>query len=268
MAIEQRISEKLAAAQLSVKNTPAVPEPEQTRTAVPSCMGAMEEARTRMDLLQEFVRTMMVEGQDYGIVPGSRKPSLLKPGAEKLCDLFGFSKIVTILSRVENWDAPFLHYEVKVTLIHKSTGAIEAEGIGSCNSKEKKFLHQDTWTVANTLLKMAKKRALVDAVLSATRSSGLFTQDLEELDLRPQSRSISPATQEATPLSPEPKVTKPIRLATDPQLRKILALSGELNISREALSVLIQKRYRAKTSRELSLAAASDLIQYLVEQQK
>ena len=27
---------------------------------------------------------------------------------------------------------------------------------------------------------MAKKRALIDAVLSATRSSGLFTQDIED----------------------------------------------------------------------------------------
>lgn len=33
----------------------------------------------------------------------------------------------------------------------------------------------------NTVLKMAKKRAKVDAVIGATRSSGIFTQDLEEL---------------------------------------------------------------------------------------
>ena len=35
--------------------------------------------------------------------------------------------------------------------------------------------------VLNTVLKMAKKRALVDAVLSATGASDIFTQDLEEL---------------------------------------------------------------------------------------
>ena len=33
----------------------------------------------------------------------------------------------------------------------------------------------------HTMLKMAKKGTLVDAVLSATRSSDLFTQDMEDL---------------------------------------------------------------------------------------
>lgn len=35
--------------------------------------------------------------------------------------------------------------------------------------------------MVNTILKMSKKRSHVDATLSATRSSGLFTQDLEDL---------------------------------------------------------------------------------------
>ena len=33
----------------------------------------------------------------------------------------------------------------------------------------------------NTVLKMAKKRALVDAVLTATAASDIFTQDLEDI---------------------------------------------------------------------------------------
>jgi len=35
----------------------------------------------------------------------------------------------------------------------------------------------DPWDLANTLLKMARKRAYVDAILTATGTSGLFTQD-------------------------------------------------------------------------------------------
>lgn len=38
----------------------------------------------------------------------------------------------------------------------------------------------DMADVKNTVLKMAKKRAYVDAVISATRSSGIFTQDLDD----------------------------------------------------------------------------------------
>src|SRR5690606_28333663 len=39
----------------------------------------------------------------------------------------------------------------------------------------------EPWSLCNTVLKMAKKRALIDATLSATRSSGIFTQDVEDL---------------------------------------------------------------------------------------
>jgi ssDNA-binding Zn-finger/Zn-ribbon topoisomerase 1 len=38
----------------------------------------------------------------------------------------------------------------------------------------------DPWDVENTLLKMASKRAQVDATLRVTATSGLFTQDLED----------------------------------------------------------------------------------------
>ncbi|MBK5446851.1 hypothetical protein [Peribacillus sp. TH24] len=59
-----------------------------------------------------------------------------------------------------------------MTLSNKETGVIEAEGIGSCNSKVAAYLYSDSYTIVNTLLKMAKKRALIDNVLSATRTSG------------------------------------------------------------------------------------------------
>ncbi|MEC2076308.1 hypothetical protein [Metabacillus fastidiosus] len=69
-----------------------------------------------------------------------------------------------------------------MTLTSKESGVIEVEGLESCNSKEASFQHQDSYTIVNTVLKMAKKRALIDAVLSATRASGLFTQDIEDFE--------------------------------------------------------------------------------------
>jgi hypothetical protein len=45
----------------------------------------LDEARRRIKMLQEFVRDQMVDGEDYGVIPGTgSKPTLLKPGAEKL----------------------------------------------------------------------------------------------------------------------------------------------------------------------------------------
>ena len=142
----------------------------------------LEEANARIRTFQQYVREHMVEGEDYGVIPGSTKPTLFKPGAEKLNAIFGYAPKVEITNRVEDWDKGFVSYEAKVTLINKRSDSVEAEGLGSCNSRERRYARQDATGIANTVLKMAKKRALIDATLSATRASGLFTQDLEDLD--------------------------------------------------------------------------------------
>ena len=145
---------------------------------------SLEEAGHRVKMLGEFVREHMTEGEDFGVIPGTNtKPTLFKAGAEKLNAIFGLAPIVEITNRVEDWDKGFVHYEIKVTLLNKRTTNVEAEGIGSCNSRERRYKNQDAANIANTILKMAKKRALVDATLSATRASGIFTQDLEDMEI-------------------------------------------------------------------------------------
>lgn len=141
----------------------------------------LDQAKKRVDELQKFVQAVMVHGIDYGTIPNTPKPTLFKAGAEKLCEVYALAPQVSVTARMEDWENGFFAYEVKVTLISKRTGVLIAEGIGSCNSKEKRYRNQDQFSIVNTVLKMAKKRALVDAVLSATRSSGLFSQDLEDL---------------------------------------------------------------------------------------
>lgn len=46
-----------------------------------------------------------------------------------------------------------------------------------------KIEHDNPADYYNTIIKMAKKRAYVDAVLTATAASDIFTQDLEDMDL-------------------------------------------------------------------------------------
>ena len=148
--------------------------------SLPNIVSSSSESQKRIEQLNTFVEDVMIKGVDYGLINGFSKPTLLKPGAEKLCDVFGFSKTADVTNRIEDWNRGIFAYEVKVTLIQKENQVIEAEGIGSCNSKEASFRQQDSFTIVNTVLKMAKKRALIDAVLSATRSSGIFTQDIED----------------------------------------------------------------------------------------
>ena len=193
----------------------------------------------------------MVDGVDYGLIPNCNKPSLFKSGAEKLTDIFGFSKQIEVVNRIEDWDKGIFHYEVKAILISKRTGLIEAEGVGSCNSKERKYKNQDGFNIINTILKMAKKRALIDAVLSATRTSGMFTQDKEDI--------VDMAVN-----STKKAVTLPIsNVADKSQLNEVYALINELNISSEKAGIIIFERYGIKKSNQLTSKDAEDFIVFL-----
>lgn len=230
---------------------------------------SLEEAGRRVKMLKEFVREHMTEGEDFGVIPGtSAKPTLLKAGAEKLNAIFGLAPIVEITNRVEDWDTGFVAYEIKVTLLNKRTTNVEAEGIGSCNSRERRYKNQDAANIANTLLKMAKKRALIDATLSATRASGLFTQDLEDMD----KDDLGPARHAPTfnsPFVPAKEVREARaeahgdadpNILTDAQRGAILAIANKVfgRNSREEMANLLDKPIT-----QLSKGEASALIDRL-----
>ncbi|MDC3418612.1 hypothetical protein [Aquibacillus salsiterrae] len=214
-------------------------------SSLPNVVVSTSESKRRIEELQTFVEEVMVKGVDYGMVDGFSKPTLLKPGAEKLCDVFGFTKTVEVVNRIEKWDAGVFAYEVKMTLTSKGNGVIEAEGLGTCNSKESSFQQQDPYTIVNTILKMAKKRALIDAVLSATRSSGIFTQDIEDF---PTNSNIKGGDE-------------PI---TKRQLHKIYQIVAELNMRHEVAKEMLKMKYNVDHSTKLSKQQASDFIQDLM----
>lgn len=214
----------------------------------------LDTAKKRLSELQEFVQFYMKEGEDFGIIPGTPKPTLYKSGADKLCDIYGIADQYKITNRTEDWSKNLFDYEVECTLTNKRDGSLVATGLGSCNSFEGKYRwrelkrrcpecgketiikgkqewgggwvcwnkpgksdgcgckfedgdkqiegqevgkveNEDIPTLKNTLLKMAKKRAKIDAVLSATRSSGLFTQDIEDWDRSEEPRGTKEAAQ-------------------------------------------------------------------------
>ena len=69
-----------------------VPIDAPNNLVVPEFAISFIEAKNRMGMLQTFVKELMIPGLDYGLIPGCPKPSLFKSGAEKLCDIYGFSK--------------------------------------------------------------------------------------------------------------------------------------------------------------------------------
>lgn len=135
--------------------------------------------------LQQITKEVLVEGSDYGTIPGTPKPSLFKPGAENLLRFYGLGHTIQKTESIADWENGFFHYEYKVS-VHKTfpdgTRSILSECEGSANSKEKRYRNQDPYMLVNTIQKMAIKRGLVGATLQATGASGLFTQDIEDMD--------------------------------------------------------------------------------------
>jgi hypothetical protein len=108
---------------------------------------AIEDALARRQAIVEFTAKVMVEGHDYGQIPGTnQKNVLLKAGAEKLNTLFGLSPYFEIVESETDWtgdhhnDEPFFYYHYRCIL--KRGELVVGMGEGSCNSWEKKYRYR------------------------------------------------------------------------------------------------------------------------------
>jgi hypothetical protein len=98
---------------------------------------SIESAVGRYNAVVEFTKTIMKPDKDYGTIPGTDKPTLLKPGAEKLCSFFGLSVDYEEMEKTLDWDRGLFFFTYKAVLCHN--GQLVATGIGSSNSYEKKY---------------------------------------------------------------------------------------------------------------------------------
>lgn len=193
----------------------------------------LEQVREGLNKIKQFqavVKELTKEGSDYGVIPGTEKPTLLKPGAEKIAKLMNLSDSYEIMDKREDYKEPLFAYTIRCSLKNIKSGNLISEGIGQCNSLESKYRYRwifdndipkgmsketlkskkifskkkqreynlyrinndEIFSQINTVLKMAKKRALVDAVLSAARLSEVFTQDLDETQTSKPSTASQP----------------------------------------------------------------------------
>jgi len=266
----------------------------------------LQDMKQKLNLVQQFFNQVMVPNQDYGVIPGTEKPTLLKPGAEKLCELYGYAPTVKHVEEEANKDTGFYRARVTVALVHRRTGVTVAEGVGEANTMEgryrwrwtpewklpkgidisilhseertskggKKFImykieNDDPYTLWNTVLKMAKKRGMVDAALSATRSSGLFTQDLEDLKewVSGGEGEYQQSTQQQAQSRQQPPkpTTNGSDLATEAQRKKIYAMARGTGYEPETIKSIMIERYHIDDSTKLTKKNASDFIEYLTK---
>lgn len=145
---------------------------------------SIQQVQATMEKISQFqkvIQTALHQNHDYGILPGTEKPTLLKPGAEKILMMMGLRSEFEIVDSTRDWENGFFQYQVRCKLYKNDT--LITEGLGSANTRESRYVKGNPFTLDNTILKMAKKRALVDATLLVASLSDIFTQDMEDIDL-------------------------------------------------------------------------------------
>jgi hypothetical protein len=91
----------------------------------------------RVEKVKEVSKRVMQDGHHFGLIPGVKKPSLLKPGAEILCLTFRLGPEFDI-HEADLGDG-HREYRVKCTLVHTPTGTRVGDGHGSCSTRESKY---------------------------------------------------------------------------------------------------------------------------------
>ena len=107
---------------------------EETALALPE--RSVEEVVQQVKKIQQVQAAVMKEGEHYGVIPGTQKPTLLKPGAEKLAFVFRLDPQYEI---TETHDKDHLSVTSRCTLWHIGAGVRMGSGMGSCSTKETKY---------------------------------------------------------------------------------------------------------------------------------
>jgi hypothetical protein len=212
---------------------------------------------------QAVVQKTLKEGHDFGVIPGTQKPTLLKPGAEKILMLMGLTSEYEVTESVRDYEQGFFAFTLTCRL--SKNGYPINEGVGHCNTRERRYQgeKQDPYTLANTVLKMAKKRSLVDASLTVASLSDLFTQDLEDMptggnggDHSTPTRSTNGGDHSTPTRSTNGKV------ATDKQLGFLSKKAKEKGLDAAALDIWVIQQV-GKHVDQLSSKEASTIIDAL-----
>ncbi len=90
--------------------------------------------------VREVMAKAMKPDHHYGIIPGTPKPTLLKPGAELLCMMFRLDPQYSAIP--DHSCPPHVTYVSTCTLYHIPTAQRVASGMGSCSTREAKYAYR------------------------------------------------------------------------------------------------------------------------------
>ena len=171
---------------------------------------------------------------DFGVIPKTKKPSLYKSGAEKICFAYGLMQRYHIETKIEQTDPePFFYYVVRCDLVKLNiqTGQeyVFTSGYGSANTKEKRNGFNGAFDAANSTLKMAVKRALVSAAIAVCGGSDLFTMDIEDETVNQGFEEIKATADDEAPI-------------TTKQIKRLYAIGNEAGRGVEQIKTLLASK--------------------------
>lgn len=176
---------------------------------------AVADIISHVAMVQEVMRAVMKPEVHYGVIPGTNKPTLYKQGAEVLCMAFRVSDSYQVEDLATE---EVVRYRVTCTGIHQMNGLVLGTGMGEASSGEEKYKWRKAYKeefeatpanlrrekgglnksskekystyqvrtepadLANTILKMANKRAKIAMTINVTACGDMFGQDLEDMD--------------------------------------------------------------------------------------
>ena len=256
------------------------------------------EVKAHVNLIQQVMQAVMKPKVHFDTIPGTEKPTLLKPGAEVLMSTFR----IAVDPRVEDLStSDEIRYRVFCVGTHQTTGTVLGTGLGECSSNEEKYkwrravcdeefeatpedrrrtkygrkqgghytvqqVRTEPSDVANTILKMAKKRALVDFTLTALAASDIFNQDLEEM---PDEIREAVTEGEGRPSVQQPRA-KSEKAPADPN-KKLEA--GQLKFIRKKLEggttdeAKLCAQFKVKKVEDISFADVNKVLVWIGEQE-
>ena len=203
---------------------------------------ALAHMRQDLQLLGEYVASVLEREVDFGSIPGVPQPFLWEPGADKVLAAFNCYPRPVVLQQEVDEVLHLITYIVSAEVVNRQTGEVVATGIGVASTREGKYgarwvenpqdyglppeslRHRSRlvggrtvtqWRIPNpewgdllhTLLQMAYKRAKVDAVQGLPGASSalrrLFTNK------PPQTTRQAPRPEAPGPLPVEEDTATP-----------------------------------------------------------
>ena len=158
---------------------------------------------------------------DFGLIPGTKRPTLLKSGAERIALAYGLCQQYEMVSHIEEYGKdPFFYYLVKCNLVvpNNNGGTLFSCGYGSANTNERGNGFGSPFNTANSMCKKAQKRALVHAALAISGLSSMFVADIEDEDFMNKANDL------AETMKPESKLTSK-------QITRLFAIGSDAGLT-------------------------------------